>query len=91
MFLHDDIKLDYSDVLIVPQASKVSSRKEVDLEVGATFNCGRSWKGVPIMASNMSTIGTHAMAKALYQHKMMTCLRKGGLYYENLIRADARD
>ena len=86
MFLHDDIKLDYSDVLIVPQASKVASRKEVYLEVGTTFNCGRTWKGVPIMASNMSTIGTHAMAKALYQHKMMTCLRKGGTYYENLIR-----
>lgn len=86
MFLHDDIKLDYSDVLIVPQASNVSSRKEVNLEVETTFKCGRTWKGVPIMASNMSTIGTHNMAKALYQHKMVTCLRKGGPYYENLIR-----
>jgi GMP reductase len=86
MFLHEDIKLDYSDVLIVPQSSKVSSRKEVDLTVETVFNCGKTWKGVPIMASNMSTIGTHAMAKALYQHKMVTCLRKGGTYYEVLIR-----
>ena len=86
MFLHEDIKLDYSDVLIVPSASAVSSRKDVDLTVETIFNCGRTWKGVPIMASNMSTIGTHAMAKALYQHKMVTCLRKGGNYYETLIR-----
>lgn len=86
MFLHEDIKLDYSDVLIVPQSSKVSSRKDVDLTVETIFNCGRTWKGVPIMASNMSTIGTHAMAKALYQHKMVTCLRKGGNYYETLVR-----
>ena len=73
--------LDYSDVLIVPSISEVKSRKDVSLEVETTFRCGASWRGVPIMAANMSTVATHEMAKVLAEHKMVTCLRKGGDYY----------
>ena len=73
--------LDYSDVLIVPSISEVKSRKDVSLEVETTFRCGTSWRGVPIMAANMSTVATHEMAKVLAEHKMVTCLRKGGDYY----------
>jgi GMP reductase len=77
--------LDYSDVLIVPSLSDVKSRKEVNLEVETTFKCGSSWKGIPIMAANMSTVGTHKMAEVLSEYKMVTCLRKGGNYYSAFV------
>ena len=74
-------KFDYSDVLIKPTISEVKSRKEVTLEVKTTFNCGSHWSGIPIMAANMSTVGTHDMAIALSEYKIITCLKKGGDYY----------
>ena len=73
--------LDYSDVLIVPTLSDVKSRKDVSLEVSTTFKCGSTWGGVPIMVANMSTVGTHEMAKVLAEYKIVTCLKKGGEYY----------
>ncbi len=83
MIVNYEPKLDYSDVLIVPKISKVKSRKEVSLEATTTFKCGSSWSGVPIMAANMSTVGTHNMALALSEYKMITCLKKGGDYYSS--------
>lgn len=81
MIVNYEPKLDYSDVLIVPSVSGVKSRKDVKLEVETTFKCGTSWKGVPIMAANMSTVGTHQMAEVLSEYGVITCLRKGGNYY----------
>lgn len=83
MTLTSEAKLDYNDVLIVPGLSKVTSRKEVKLDVEKTFSSGTSWTGVPVMAANMSTVGTHEMALALSEYKMITCLKKGGDYYSN--------
>jgi len=83
MIVNYEPKLDYSDVLIVPRTSEVKSRKEVNLEVGTTFKCGSKWNGVPIMAANMSTVGTHQMALTLADYKIVTCLRKGGDYYSS--------
>ena len=37
---------------------------------------GYSWKGVPIVASNMDTVGTFEMAKKLAQYRMLTCISK---------------
>jgi GMP reductase len=85
MIVNYEPKLDYSDVLIVPSLSDVKSRKEVNLEVETTFKCGSSWKGIPIMAANMSTVGTHKMAEVLSEYKMVTCLRKGGNYYSAFV------
>jgi len=81
--MDNDVKLDFSDVLIVPRVSDVKSRKDVSLEVGTNFNCGSRWDGVPIMAANMSTVGTHEMALVLSEYKIVTCLKKGGEYYIN--------
>jgi GMP reductase len=81
MIVNNEPKMDYSDVLIVPNISEVKSRKEVSLEVGTTFNCGSYWSGTPIMAANMSTVGTHQMALTLSEYKIITCLKKGGNYY----------
>jgi GMP reductase len=85
MIVNYEPKLDYNDVLIVPSISDVKSRKDVSLEVETTFKCGTTWKGVPIMASNMSTVGTHRMAEVLSEYKMITCLRKGANYYSAFI------
>ena len=85
MSINYEPKLDYSDVLIVPSTSMVKSRKEVLLEVEYKSKNGKIWNGVPIMAANMSTVGTWEMAKALAEHKIVTCLKKGGEYYSYFI------
>ncbi|MBC8429064.1 MAG: GMP reductase [Candidatus Endolissoclinum sp.] len=84
MRIEEDIKLDYSNVLIRPKRSTLGSRKEVDLERGFTFrnydgdtiDDYRHYRGVPIMASNMDGVGTMEMADSLAKQKMFTCLVK---------------
>jgi GMP reductase len=77
MRIEHDIKLDFSDVLIRPKRSTLSSRKEVTLERSYVFkHSGQRWKGIPIMASNMDGVGTFEMAAALTKHRMFTCLVK---------------
>jgi len=76
MKILDDVKLDYSDVLIRPKRSILKSRKDVILERTFHFPCGKTWTGIPIVASNMDTTGTMEMGKVLSQHGMLTCLSK---------------
>jgi GMP reductase len=77
MRIEDEIRLDFKDVLIRPKRSKLNSRSEVDLTRTFTFkHSKKTWTGVPIMASNMDGVGTFAMAKALQNHNMFTCLVK---------------
>jgi len=77
MRIEEDIKLDFRDVLIRPKRSTLSSRSEVDLKRIYKFrHSGFEWSGVPIMASNMDGVGTIAMARALANHQMFTCLVK---------------
>jgi GMP reductase len=77
MRIEDDIKLDFSDVLIRPKRSTLSSRKEVNLKRTYTFkHSGWEYIGVPIMAANMDGVGTLAMATALNDHNLFTCLTK---------------
>jgi GMP reductase len=72
-----DIKLDFSDVLIVPKSSPYSSRSEVSLDRHFHFKySSQEWDGVPIMVSNMDTTGTIAMALETQKHKIITCLHK---------------
>jgi GMP reductase len=69
-------KLDFNDVLIVPQRSTLTSRSEINLE--RTFNfyhSTRSWTGIPIMCSNMSFCSIE-IAKGMAKHKMIACLHK---------------
>jgi len=76
MRIDNDPKLDFDDVLIRPKRSEAPSRASVDLEREYTFlNGGGTWRGVPIVASNMDTVGTFAMARAVGQ-PMLTCLHK---------------
>ena len=77
MFLENDIKLDFKDVLIKPKRSNLNSRSDVTLEREFTFkHSSFKWKGVPIMVSNMDCTGTFDMALALQKHKMFTCIHK---------------
>ncbi|MFA6377896.1 MAG: IMP dehydrogenase, partial [Acholeplasmataceae bacterium] len=77
MRIEFDEKLDFSDVLIRPKRSKLSSRKEVDLNRTYHFkHSGQEWKGIPIMASNMDGVGTINMALELQKSNLFTCLVK---------------
>ncbi len=77
MRIDSEVKLDFSDVLIRPKRSTLSSRKEVQLERTFKFlHSPRSWTGVPVIAANMDTTGTFEMARALAKHKMITTLHK---------------
>lgn len=77
MKILDDIKLDFTDVLILAKRSQYSSRSEVSLERTFKFKYSpHTWTGVPIMVSNMDTTGTIEMALEMQKHKVLTCLHK---------------
>ena len=77
MLIEDDVKLDYSDVLIRPKRSTLTSRFDVELERTYTFyHSGKEWTGVPIMSSNMDTVGTFEMHEELSLHGMVTCIAR---------------
>jgi GMP reductase len=77
MRIESDIKLDFTDVLLRPKRSTLSSRKDVTLEKTVGFlHSPKVWEGVPIFAANMDTVGTFSMARELYKNKMLVCLHK---------------
>ena len=77
MRIESDLKLDYKDVLLKPKRSKLTSRKDVDMEREFKFlNSGKEFTGIPIIASSMDGVGTFSMAKVLQNYKMLTVLRK---------------
>ena len=62
MKIEQDLKLDFKDVLIRPKRSTLSSRNEVNLEREIIFkNSKKKWNGIPIITSNMDTVGTFEM------------------------------
>jgi len=66
MRIEEDLKLGFKDVLIRPKRSTLKSRSDVELERQFTFkHSGQTWSGVPIIAANMDTVGTFAMATAM--------------------------
>lgn len=66
----DQVKLDYSDVMIVPKYSTINSRSEVVVD----YN--------PIIASNMDGVGTFEMAEALASYGARTAIVKHYSYQE---------
>ncbi len=77
MFLSQLNKLDFKDVLIVPQKSSLKSRSEVDLNIQYTFkHSKKTWYGTPIFAANMDTVGTFEMASVLSKNNIMTAIHK---------------
>lgn len=81
MFTYQDTKLDFKDVLIVPQRTTLESRSEVIVERKFSFyHSPRIWEGVPIMCSNMVPLTSLSMAKNLSKYKIVTALHK---YYSH--------
>ena len=77
MRIEEDLKLGFKDVLIRPKRSTLKSRSDVELERQFTFkHSGQTWSGVPIIAANMDTVGTFAMATALASFDILTAVHK---------------
>lgn len=77
MHIEPDLKLDFKDVLIRPKRSTLSSRADVDITRKFRFlHGGGEWTGFPLIASNMDTIGTFGMARALTSFRAMVALHK---------------
>lgn len=77
MRIENEIQLDFKDVLIRPKRSFLSSRSSVSLIKEYKFKHSTyQWKGIPIIAANMDTVGTIKMAKTLAKHQMMTAIHK---------------
>jgi GMP reductase len=77
MKIEQDVKLDFSDVLIRPKRTTLSSRNDVDIEREFKFPHSKQiWKGIPIIAANMDTVGTLDMYNVLNKYNMITCLHK---------------
>ena len=77
MLINEDIKIDYSDVLIRPKRSTMNSRGEVYLGRTHKFLWSKKkWTGIPIMSANMDTVGTPGMHKVLSKNNMITCPAK---------------
>ncbi|CAE1239305.1 E1.7.1.7 [Acanthosepion pharaonis] len=75
--IDNDIKLDFKDVLLRPKRSTIKSRADVDLVREFIFrNSGQTYRGIPIMASNMDTVGTFEMAIQLSKHGVFTVIHK---------------
>ena len=77
MHIEHEVKLDYRDVLIRPKRSTLTSRSEVDITREFSFRHAKApYRGIPIIAANMDTIGTFEMAKVLDRFGLSTALHK---------------
>ncbi|MEJ4087885.1 GMP reductase [Galbibacter orientalis] len=77
MRIENELKLGFKDVMIRPKRSTLKSRSEVTLEREFKFkHSSYAWKGIPIIAANMDTVGTFEMASALAQHQLITAIHK---------------
>ncbi len=77
MRIEQEIKLGFKDVMIRPKRSKLKSRSQVSLEREFKFlHSTAEWKGIPIMAANMDTVGTFDMALKLSENKIFTAIHK---------------
>lgn len=77
MRVETDVKLGFKDVLIRPKRSTLKSRAMVELEREFTFlHSKRQWRGVPIIAANMDTIGTFETAEVLASYKLLCAIHK---------------
>jgi GMP reductase len=79
MRVEPELRLDFNDVLIRPKRSIAPSRASIDLKRTFRFRAAlpeAEWTGVPIIAANLDTTGTMAMAAALDDLGMLTCLHK---------------
>lgn len=71
------LKLDFDDVLLVPQLSDATSRNDVDLFREFSFpNSSIKITSIPVIVANMDTVGTFEMARTLAPMGLMVALHK---------------
>ena len=71
----NEVKLDFSDVRLVPRFSGIDSRSKVVM--AREFHMPHSGdvvKGMGIIAANMDGVGTFAVAHCLAQHDVFTAI-----------------
>ena len=71
-----NVKLDFDDVLIVPQFSDITSRSQVETSRTLEGRWGASITGAPIIAANMDGVGTFSMHHALKSFGVFTAITK---------------
>ena len=77
MRIIEDVKYDYSDLLIIPKRSSLTSRKDVDLTREYKFlHSPYTFIGTGIIAANMSHTGTFEMATAMGEYNLCTAIHK---------------
>lgn len=77
MQIIEETQLDFSDVLIKPRRSTLSSRKDADLNREYKFKWSKDTViGTGIMQSNMGTIGNFEMSRKLLKNGLFACLHK---------------
>jgi len=94
MRILEDTKLDFSDVLISPKRSTLTSRKDAELSRHFTFrHSNHTWTGIPIIASNMDHTGTYKMHESFVKFDMLVALCKYEKFEpkDNLIRTIGLD
>ncbi|MCX2680808.1 GMP reductase [Galbibacter sp. EGI 63066] len=77
MRIENEVKLGFKDVMIRPKRSTLRSRNDVTLE--REFKLKHSahiWKGIPIIAANMDTVGTFETANVLSSQQIITAIHK---------------
>jgi GMP reductase len=90
MKINNEPKLDFDDVLLVPQRTRTASRANIKLDRTFSFyHSNEKWSGIPIFAANMDTTGTFEMSKALTKFNLGTCLHKH--YCLNELMVDLTD
>ena len=75
-FISNEKYYDFNDVLILPKSSKLNSRSEVKLEKTFVFKNNITWTGIPIIAANMTSVGTLEVYNTLSKYKIITALHK---------------
>jgi GMP reductase len=68
-----ELKLDYSDVLIVPRLSQKSLGTREDIDIEMHF---KNFSGLPIIVANMPSVGTYKIARLLAPEKVTTFIYK---------------
>jgi len=75
--IEENEKLDFCDVLLRPKRSELRSRADVDLTREYQFrHSNKKYNNIPIIASNMDTVGTFEMAEKLAEYSLFTTIHK---------------
>ena len=77
--IEEGLKLDFTNVLIRPKRSTLNTRSAVHLTRTIKFKNRislKTWDGIPIIASNMDTVGTFGVYDILSKFKIITAFHK---------------